>query len=310
MANDPPKKKRRKNAPKLGRGLRGRNQKRSPPVPPANLDVNPALDDDGGLEPDGGGDHTTIHLGESGASGGATRSSNRGSRKTVSDKKKIKSLQNKLCHQSKSLKTAEGCAKDLKSEQTKLKDKNRALIALEAKAQAAAAKANKSAQLMSNKLNARVARFSSFREKKDQDLKNVKKRAKDKVDAVENAKTAEIAKAVTDSEKARGEQLTALSKSQKASDRAKAKEVTKIQVSAHIVHTSHAPLPSHYALHLLPKHLQDIHRKQISALKREAAAAKKERESKEYLLKVGTGARNVQHNGGGGQCQVYATSGW
>jgi len=264
MADEPSKKKRRKNVPKLGRGPRGKNQKSRPLIHPDNLDNNPALDNDVVPGPDHDDDHTIIRIGGRGgsdpvvrpapddpdpradpaaadahveaapadpaaadahveaapadnqpaarlfpggapvaddaieenqsgrrarrssrlATGGAPvaedaieddqsgrrarRSSKRGSRKTsIPDKKKIKSLRNKLSHRTKSLDTAQDRVQELKSEATNLKDKNKELEALEAKAQATAAKANASAEQMSNKLKARVERYSSSREKKE-----------------------------------------------------------------------------------------------------------------------------------------------
>ena len=68
MADEPSKKKRRKNAPTLGRRPRGKNQKSRPPALPANLDVNPALDDDVGPRPNNDDDHTIIRIGGPGES--------------------------------------------------------------------------------------------------------------------------------------------------------------------------------------------------------------------------------------------------
>ena len=68
MADDPPKKKRRKRAPTLGRGPRGRNQKSKSSIPPADLENNPALDDDDGPVPNNNDDHTIIRIGGPGES--------------------------------------------------------------------------------------------------------------------------------------------------------------------------------------------------------------------------------------------------
>ena len=122
--------------------------------------------------------------------------------KTIKERKEIRSLQNKLYYQSKSLEAAKARVDELKSEHTKLRDLNKELKSLEAKAQASAAKANDSAQNLSKKLKDRVDRFSSYREKKEGDLKNVRQRARDKVAAIEDAKTDENAQAVAASEKA------------------------------------------------------------------------------------------------------------
>ena len=271
MADDPPKKKRRKTAPKYGRRARGKKPMAMSPVPPAVEDVNPAIDDDVGPDPDVDEDHTIIIIGGSGpdnlhpaaersdsgdvetaedainggTSGRRTRaSSKRGPSQTTNDKNKtIKSLRNKLYYKSQRCDAANdrvgGALKSELSEVKKrqqeckdlaflelkaLKDKNKELEALQAKAQAAAAKANASAEEMSNKLKARVARYSSSREKKEQELKNVRKRARAKVDSIEKAKSSEIAKVVADSEKA------------------KAKEVETIQVRTHMFVISHATL--------------------------------------------------------------------
>ena len=66
MADDPSKKKRRKTGPKYGRRLRGEKPTAMSPVPPAAEDVNPAIDDDVGPEPNVNDDHTIIVIGGSG----------------------------------------------------------------------------------------------------------------------------------------------------------------------------------------------------------------------------------------------------
>ena len=68
MADEPSKKKRRKNARKLGRGPRGKKQKSRPPILPADLDNNPALDGDVGPGPNNDDDHTIIRIGGPGES--------------------------------------------------------------------------------------------------------------------------------------------------------------------------------------------------------------------------------------------------
>jgi len=66
MVDDPPKKKRRKTGPKYGRRIRGKKLTATSPVPSAVEDINPALDDNVGPDPNVNDDHTIIVIRGSG----------------------------------------------------------------------------------------------------------------------------------------------------------------------------------------------------------------------------------------------------
>jgi len=288
MVDDPPKKKRRKTGPKYGRRIRGKKLTATSPVPSAVEDINPALDDNVGPDPNVNDDHTIIVIRGSGpdnlhpaaersdsvvdpaaedavmedvpvddqpdarlAPGDAhiaeTRVSSKcGPSKTTNDKNKtIKSLRNKLYYQSHLRDAADDSVGVLKSEVKKLQDECKDLAFLESKAQAAASKVSASAKKLTNKLTDCVSRFSSFKETKAEEMKNVRKKAKAKIAAINDAKTAEIATALAAPNDQHEKQLAEIEKTRNAAEKSKRSEDKKIQVCARICHVFRAPFLSH-----------------------------------------------------------------
>lgn len=130
----------------------------------------------------------------------SSRSNPSAAKKKAKQQKVVISLRNKIHYQRKSLDLKNTAIQDLNENVDDLKDETQMLALLEASAQLRAVELQASADKAYEVLTDRTTRFSTYCDKKEDQLKSQQKRAKKKVAEMEDRKTIAVAKVVSLSE--------------------------------------------------------------------------------------------------------------
>ena len=193
MPDQQPKKRRKRNAPKIARKLRNKHSRPSlPSAPPDDVANDPALADN---EPSPPEDDLPSPI---------LIAPSKPSKDQIIDdlKKQKKSAQNRGYYLEKVVEKKDVTIDDQKEKVKSLVKNEIRLSLLEAAAQARAAELKANAEKLAATLDARTSRYSNYRERKEDELKRTKKKAKDKIAKLEEDKIKEVGAIKTSSERA------------------------------------------------------------------------------------------------------------